>query len=599
MESVSKADAPEPKQRRHGRRGSVAKGGEIHPHMAVGAMASLGMARGVSTAQLSSLLMASPLGYFVDMTTNEDFDALVKGFTHHVAHAGQPIPPSVMYYVQSGQINVCEDDVQVCKSPGDWVINPGAVNEADLDPRNYAWFYEHTDRALELSDRVMERRPSEMASDFHAARAARLQESRGSGMSGLLGLGRRGVVGESSMAAQDRAASAYRKTVRAVREEAGDKRGSLRGIRRTSNEHTHVPSTSATAATDVASVMLLPAKHLFRFIGQSRDCFNAMTNALNLQERLLELPLLRAAKLPPRSLKWLSHICTFTAYEAGAEIYDDDTAAEELYLLVRGAVLVTPPSQHISFARHAASSDAGYDPAQQPARSKYPGDALDQQTRKAQAPVQLAVGAYFGELPIILKWRHQAGNANATTNCLVAKVAKNDLPIVLELMPELSSQIMFDTRRKSLEMFRNDRMPFFADLADDRLRQAALSSSLELDLESSSGAICTQAGESDAFYIVLGGSVNAVRFPDELQDRLPSLGDGDSFASSSTTFGSQSVSAGESRFSKRQVSYSKISIRGGASPDLNSWQLEAGQYFGEMPLLFPGERHVASLAPSF
>ena len=169
----------------------------------------------------------------------------------------------------------------------------------------------------------------------------------------------------------------------------------------------------------------------------------------------------------------------------------------------------------------------------------------------------------------------QGLTTTAAKRSLVALIPRS-AKALLQSLPALEFAVMHETKRRLLETFRRESLPFFADLSDDGLRNAAQKSTLQLNL--SPNDVITEQGEPGrAFHVVLAGSVTAVRTP-----------------SADAPSAASRHSSSRGPFRARSASFigtpSPREGRGSVQvhDDPNSWTLVPGQYFGEMPLIFSG-----------
>ena len=159
--------------------------------------------------------------------------------------------------------------------------------------------------------------------------------------------------------------------------------------------------------------------------------------------------------------------------------------------------------------------------------------------------VALAKGAHFGEAAHMLQSTVLGVAAVSKSRCLLARVPKAAADALLANLPNLESKLMHESKQRLLESFRSQELPFFADLSDDMLRQAAHFAVLNLSLVAGH-TLVKQAAPSDTFNVVLSGAVSVER-----------------------------------------------ENPGFLGPPV-VWTLNPGQCFGEMPLLFPGTKSVAT-----
>ena len=457
-------------------------------------------------------LMASSIGFYV--SSAEELEPLARSFTLQHYTAGQELAQSPMYFVLSGSASVVMKDTTISKRTGEWIFHKGAMQKHELEPGNYAWSYDGNELHGVGGHRAVAEATVSEGSMLHGHQPHLMAKTRGL----FQPIKRQFTVG-SDLSVHSARKGRQQAAAAAARKKRANNRLSERSSvssRRDSWADDDDPTliTRVVATTD-CQVFQLTRRALMRFIATSQTAFHAATRSLQLNQLLLEYPPIGKSTVAERDVATLAHEAVFLSYEEGDVVYSEGSRAAGLYLVIRGAVSVThPPSSTLRPASGAGRVGGGGLLSlahEQLGAAGSAGGVQSEDSRDRGHTALVTPGGYFGELGELLRWETHSGAAVAKSKTLIAYLPRGPvLDTALFLLPELSESLQFDARRRLLEMCRAERLPFFANLSDDKLRLAARQSSLLVGLTPGE-PIAHQGSELDGLYVVITGRVRATR----------------------------------------------------------------------------------------
>lgn len=335
-------------------------------------------------------------------------------------------------------------------------------------------------------------------------------------------------------------------------------------------------ATTAVIARTEGEVMLLTPVAFTRFMARASEASNLGVRSMmstNIESMLLRVPFIRDAALAATAVRALGDLCSYTALDAGASVFEQGDDGSEFYMILHGSVDVT-------IDRKAFEAES---PAMAGAASLGMSEAEKQSRPERFKAASIKAGQCFGEMALVIDAKRSA-SANAAERSLFLAVSKENFRSFIGVAPALEASVNSYTKTRLLERYRALRVPFFADMGEEHIQRASELSSL-VHLQPGE-IICRQGEPGEAFYVVLDGEVRVRQVPSNkmvaggINSRRdsddPGAARGDDLSYSSTgSVGSTSSKAGG----------------GNAFADLTKAKdvdvLRSGRYFGEISVMLP------------
>ena len=129
---------------------------------------------------------------------------------------------------------------------------------------------------------------------------------------------------------------------------------------------------------------------------------------------------------------------------------------------------------------------------------------LDAATEGRKASV-LGPGDSMGESALVIDSERSA-TIKVTERSIFYALEKRHFSAFLQVAPKLQDTIMLHTKERLLSVYRQRKVPFFAELSDAKLKQAAWTASLQQFNDGD--VICKKDDAGKAFYVVVSGRVD-------------------------------------------------------------------------------------------
>jgi adenylate kinase len=284
-----------------------------------------------------------------------------------------------------------------------------------------------------------------------------------------------------------------------------------------------------------------------------------------IEDRLLSVPFLR--EIPKSKLTVLAAMCRYEAYESGQIVFEEDSHADKLFLVLSGVAQVVAKPELASSIRSVPSESPQAVPEQAVALKRSLECSCDRKTmlERRDAPLvpiaELKSGDYFGETGLVFNIDRTCGVRTAE-KCLFLTVHKTDFENFLKICP-IEETLKRVIKQRMVSKLSSLGIPFLKGIPEDML--SSLASSVSINEVPKDHIIFKQGDVGDRFYIIVQGSVMVDTKPTDVANNgiedSRCVNDGDVDRSSNHAATEQPVSE---------------HIHGSLGP---------GQYFGEMSLV--------------
>lgn len=212
-----------------------------------------------------------------------------------------------------------------------------------------------------------------------------------------------------------------------------------------------------------------------------------------IDDRLLTIPFLR--EIPKSKLSVLAAMCRYEAFDSGQTVFDEDSDADKLFLVLNGVAQVVAKSdrtseQSVTLQRSLECS----------------GDrkTLATGTDEPLVPIdELKSGDYFGETALVFNVDRTCG-VRTLEKCLFLTVHKTDFENFLKICP-VEESLTKVIKQRMVSKLSSLGIPFLNGIPDEML--SSLATSVEINEVPKDHIIFNQGDVGDRFYIIVHGSV--------------------------------------------------------------------------------------------
>lgn len=229
-----------------------------------------------------------------------------------------------------------------------------------------------------------------------------------------------------------------------------------------------------------------------------------------IEDRLQSIPFLQ--DISKSKLAVLAAMCRYEAFESDKMVFEEDSSADKLYLILNGVVQVvakTPLALSLQNC-HSMSSRALSEQAVTLLRSLECSTGRKTILEGFDEPhamiAELTSGDYFGETALVFDIDRTCG-VRTTEKCLFLTVHKTDFENFLKicLIEESLEKVI---KRRMVSKFSTLGIPFLTGIPDELL--SSLAASVTISEVPKDHAIFNQGDVGDRFYIIVHGNVKVV-----------------------------------------------------------------------------------------
>ncbi|KAL7554416.1 hypothetical protein ACHAWF_017853 [Thalassiosira exigua] len=291
-----------------------------------------------------------------------------------------------------------------------------------------------------------------------------------------------------------------------------------------------------------------------------------------IDDRLLTIPFLQ--EVSKSKLGVLAAMCRYEAFDAGQTVFEEDSDADKLFLVLSGVAQVVAKSESTSSISPAEASSAVSEKSVTLQRSLMCSTKDSQRTVLAGAGTpdvtiaELKSGDYFGETALVFNIDRTCG-VRTTEKCLFLTVHKTDFENFLKICP-IEDSLKSVIKQRMVSKLSSLGIPFLDGIPQEML--SSLGSSVDIQEVPEGDTIFRQGDVGDKFYIIVHGAVkvDTVATP-KAEEEACDTGDTGS-------------GTGE------ETRTEEVCDESPAAESLGS--LGPGQYFGEMSLVLNAESHL-------
>jgi adenylate kinase len=239
------------------------------------------------------------------------------------------------------------------------------------------------------------------------------------------------------------------------------------------------------------------------------DLSKPIVEILNTQieDRLLAVPFLR--EIPNSKLSVLAAMCRYEAFESNQIVFEEDSAADRLFLVLSGVAQVVAKSGHVSSFRNVPSESPQAISEQTVTLKRSLECSCDRKSmlQRRDTPLvpiaELKSGDYFGETALVFNIGRTCGVRTAE-KCLFLTVHRTDFDNFLKICPieELLKRVI---KQRMVSRLSSLGIPFLNGIPDEML--SSLASSVSINEVPKDHVIFNQGDVGDRFYIIVHGSI--------------------------------------------------------------------------------------------
>jgi CRP-like cAMP-binding protein len=196
---------------------------------------------------------------------------------------------------------------------------------------------------------------------------------------------------------------------------------------------------------------------------------------------LSKVPFIKRAKLTAVQLRVLGELGTYVTRDAGETLFSQGEPGDAFYVILHGGV-----EAWVDKKSAAAAADGSFPSTLEKAST-------------------LAAGDHLGESALVVEGDRSA-TIKVVERAIFFKLEKRNFGAFLQVAPAMQENMELHTKERLLQVYRQLRIPFFAELTDAKIQSAARHSVLEHFQKGD--VICQQGGDGKAFYVVVSGLVD-------------------------------------------------------------------------------------------
>ena len=399
---------------------------------------------------------------------DQEMSIVADAFVSTRVAAGKPLPNSPLYIVVSGEVEVRRQTMKLCTK------RAGA-------------FFSRTEGVVDVSDPMAVRRS--------------------------LMKGRNSIADPSGGVRK-------RMSIMMSREK----------VRRTSTSNAEESETVPTdVVATIASELLLILDDRLASLKASDPEIAAVISTMshaNVERYLSKVPFIQRARLSAQQLRTVGELGSYITRDAGQVLFSQGDAADAFYVLLKGAVEVWVDRSK------GTSSSSGIGAAPAPAPPAAPAAQAGSESPTMQRVAStLSPGDHIGESALVVEGDRSA-TIRVTARSIFFALEKHNFGALMQVAPSLEAGIMLHTKERLMQVYRQLRIPFFAELTDKKIKSAAEHSLLEhwnvrrpsalcLSVgsyprsccvrgtrEQAGDVVCHKGDDGKAFYVVVSGGVS-------------------------------------------------------------------------------------------
>jgi len=284
--------------------------------------------------------------------------------------------------------------------------------------------------------------------------------------------------------------------------------------------------------TEAGSVLLVNEQKMEKLVAASpniKSIIQAM-GSNNLEGRLQAVPFIQRAKLQPAQLSALAELGTYHACKPEEDIFcqgdDASSPSSAFYICLHGSVdLWTSATAYRTsgVVRSSLMPDGkGADKPELSTQSVGGKKSLEADAVKSGT---IAAGSFFGELALVIDGVRTA-TVRTAEKSLFLVITREHFEAFLRVAPALKESIELEAKERLLSVYRNLKVPFFCELKDEKIVEAAMHATLER--HSQGDVIIKEGAMGRTFFVVVMGQVR-VDIADAPTDNPKILGNGHYF----------------------------------------------------------------------
>jgi adenylate kinase len=226
-----------------------------------------------------------------------------------------------------------------------------------------------------------------------------------------------------------------------------------------------------------------------------------------IEDRLLAVPFLR--EIPKSKLSVLAAMCRYEAFESNQIVFEEDSAADRLFLVLSGVAQVVAKPGRVPSFRNAPSESPQAISEQTVALKRSLECSCDRKSmlERRGAPLvpiaELKSGDYFGETALVFNIDRTCGVRTAE-KCLFLTVHRTDFDNFLKICP-IEESLKRVIKQRMVSRLSSLGIPFLNGIPDVML--SSLASSVSINEVPKDHVIFNQGDVGDRFYIIVHGSV--------------------------------------------------------------------------------------------
>ncbi|KAL3821971.1 hypothetical protein ACHAXA_004459 [Cyclostephanos tholiformis] len=248
---------------------------------------------------------------------------------------------------------------------------------------------------------------------------------------------------------------------------------------------------------------------LDKFSKAHPDLSKPIVDILNsqIEDRLLSMPFLR--EIPQSKLGVLAAMCRYEAFESNRIVFDEDSAADRLFLVLSGIAQVVAKPELASSIRNAPFESPQAISEKTVALKRSLECSCDRKSMLERRDVplvpiaELKSGDYFGETALVFNIDRTCG-VRTTEKCLFLTVHRTDFENFLKICP-IEESLKNTIKQRMVSRLSSLGIPFLNGIPDAML--SSLASSVSINEVPKDQVIFNQGDVGDRFYIIVHGSV--------------------------------------------------------------------------------------------
>lgn len=223
-----------------------------------------------------------------------------------------------------------------------------------------------------------------------------------------------------------------------------------------------------------------------------------------IEDRLLTIPFLEG--IPKAKLSVLAAMCRYEAYDSGQTVFEEDSEADKLFLVLNGVAQVNAKSELSSSRPQTAMSEKSVALQRTLTAGSIPNDDNIGVERFSVVNVTIAElkrGDYFGETALVFNIDRTC-SVRTVEKSLFLTVHKTDFENFLKIYP-LEASLKEVIKQRMVSKLSTLGIPFLAGVPEEIL--SSLSSSVEIHDIPKDHVVCRQGDVGDSFFIIVNGGV--------------------------------------------------------------------------------------------